>query len=275
MFKPGSYNVNVNVGFYTQVLGLGLSPDAVNINGSVHVEADWFPPNNATQNFWRGAENLSVTPTGGTDRWAVSQAAPYRRMHVRGNLVLDDGGWASGGWFSDVKVDGQVNSGSQQQWISRNSQFGSWAGSNWNMVFVGTQGAPGNTFPSPPYTNVGADPGGAGEAVPVCRQQRGRTRSSCPSLRSNSSGTTWAGGTAAGNVAADQPVPHREGRRDRRLHQRGAGRRAEPAVHSRACTTSTTPSGSPGRTPSCWAWAWPPSSRTTGSWRCRSPMWTV
>ncbi|MEU8005745.1 RICIN domain-containing protein [Catellatospora sp. NPDC049111] len=197
MFKPGSYNVNVNVGFYTQVLGLGFSPDAVNINGSVHVEADWFPPNNATQNFWRGAENLSVTPNGGTDRWAVSQAAPYRRMHVRGNLLLDDGGWASGGWFSDVKIDGQVNSGSQQQWISRNSQFGSWAGSNWNMVFVGTQGAPGNTFPSPPYTNVGA--------TPVVREKpflyvdsAGAYQVFVPGLRSNSTGTTWASGTPAG-----------------------------------------------------------------------------
>ncbi|MDI1462246.1 RICIN domain-containing protein [Catellatospora sp. KI3] len=201
LFKPGSYNVDVNVGFYTQVLGLGLSPDAVNINGAVHVEADWFPPNNATQNFWRGAENLSVTPNGGTDRWAVSQAAPYRRMHVRGNLLLDDGGWASGGWFSDVKVDGQVNSGTQQQWISRNSQFGSWTGSNWNMVFVGTQGAPGNTFPSPPYTNVGS--------TPVVREKpflyvdsQGAYQVFVPSLRSNSTGTSWAGGSAPGSSLA-------------------------------------------------------------------------
>ncbi|MEV4410417.1 RICIN domain-containing protein [Catellatospora sp. NPDC049609] len=197
MFKPGSYNVNVNVGFYTQVLGLGFSPDAVNINGSVHVEADWFPPNNATQNFWRGAENLSVTPNGGTDRWAVSQAAPYRRMHVRGNLLLDDGGWASGGWFSDVKIDGQVNSGSQQQWISRNSQFGSWTGSNWNMVFVGTSGAPGNTFPSPPYTNVGATPT-VREKPFLYVDSQGAYQVFVPALRANSTGTTWAAGTPAG-----------------------------------------------------------------------------
>jgi hypothetical protein len=103
LFKPGSYNVDVNVGFYTQVLGLGLSPDDVTINGAAHAEADWLPPKNATQNFWRGAENLSVNPNGGTDRWAVSQAAPYRRMHVRGNLALD-----AGGWISDTKIDGQV-----------------------------------------------------------------------------------------------------------------------------------------------------------------------
>ncbi|WP_410636639.1 RICIN domain-containing protein [Amycolatopsis sp. cmx-4-83] len=197
MFKPGTYANDVNVGFYTQVLGLGLSPDAVNINGAVHVEADWFPPQNATQNFWRGAENLSVTPTGGADRWAVSQAAPYRRMHVRGDLQLDDGGWASGGWISDTKIDGQVRSGSQQQWISRNSQFGSWNGSNWNMVFAGVQGAPANTFPSPPYTTVAQ--------TPVVREKPflyldggGNYQVFVPGVKTNASGTSWANGTAPG-----------------------------------------------------------------------------
>ena len=197
MFKPGTYSNDVNVGFYTQVLGLGLSPDAVTINGAVHVEADWFPPQNATQNFWRGAENLSVNPTGGADRWAVSQAAPYRRMHVRGDLQLDDGGWASGGWISDTKIDGQVRSGSQQQWISRNSQFGSWNGSNWNMVFAGVQGAPANTFPSPPYTTVGT--------TPVVREKpflyidnAGNYQVFVPGVQTNAAGTTWANGSAPG-----------------------------------------------------------------------------
>ncbi|MGW5723170.1 RICIN domain-containing protein [Amycolatopsis sp. NPDC003865] len=204
MFKPGTYSNDVNVGFYTQVLGLGLSPDAVNINGAVHVEADWFPPQNATQNFWRGAENLSVTPNGGADRWAVSQAAPYRRMHVRGDLQLDDGGWASGGWISDSKIDGQVRSGSQQQWISRNSQFGSWNGSNWNMVFAGVQGAPANTFPSPPYTTVGQ--------TPVVREKpflyidgSGNYQVFVPSVKTNASGTSWANGAAPGtSIPIDQ-----------------------------------------------------------------------
>ncbi|WP_220183281.1 RICIN domain-containing protein [Sphaerisporangium album] len=203
LFKPGTYNVDVNVGFYTQVLGLGLSPDNVTINGGVHVEADWFQ-GNATQNFWRGAENLSVTPPSGTDRWAVSQAAPYRRMHVRGNLQLDDGGWSSGGFIADSKIDGQVRSGSQQQWLSRNAQWGSWTGSNWNMVFVGVQGAPGNSFPNPPYTTVGT--------APVVREkpflyvdQAGAYQVFVPALRNNSSGTTWAGGAPAGtSIPIDQ-----------------------------------------------------------------------
>ncbi|MGW4557311.1 RICIN domain-containing protein [Streptomyces sp. NPDC004365] len=196
MFKPGTYSNDVNVGFYTQVLGLGLSPDAVTINGAVHAEADWFQ-GNATQNFWRGAENLSVNPTGGTDRWAVSQAAPYRRIHLRGNLALDDGGWSSGGYLADSKLDGQVRSGSQQQWLTRNSQLGSWTGSNWNMVFVGSQGVPATSFPNPPYTTV--------DRSPVTREKpflyvdsAGAYQVFVPSVRTNSTATSWASGSPAG-----------------------------------------------------------------------------
>jgi hypothetical protein len=196
LFKPGAYNANVNVGFYTQVLGLGLTPDAVTVNGAVHAEADWFQ-GNATQNFWRGAENLSVNPAGGGDRWAVSQAAAYRRMHLRGNLALDDGGWSSGGYLADSKIDGQVDSGSQQQWLTRNSQLGGWTGSNWNMVFVGSQGVPATRFPAPPYTTVAQSP--------VTREKpflyidgSGAYQVFVPSPRTNSTATSWAGGSPAG-----------------------------------------------------------------------------
>ena len=78
------------------------------INGGVHVDADW-DDGNATQNFWRDAENMSVHPTSGTDMWAVSQADPYRRMDVHGNLLLDDNSdglqhnWSSGGFIGDSR----------------------------------------------------------------------------------------------------------------------------------------------------------------------------
>nr|WSY58089.1 RICIN domain-containing protein [Streptomyces sp. NBC_00886] len=194
LFKPGTYSANANVGFYTQVAGLGFSPDDVTINGAVHAEADWFQ-GNATQNFWRDAENLSVNPTGGTDRWAVSQAAPYRRMHVRGNLALDDGGWSSGGFISDTKVDGQIQSGSQQQFLTRNSQMGSWSGSNWNMVFVGDQGAPAQSFPT--YTNVASSPT-IREKPFLYVDSAGAYQVFVPGLQSNAVGTTWSGKTPAG-----------------------------------------------------------------------------
>jgi hypothetical protein len=197
LFKPGTYSTNVNVGFYTQVAGLGLSPDSVTINGDVHAEADWFQ-GNATQNFWREAENLKVVPSSGTERWAVSQAAPFRRMHVAGNLALDDGGWSSGGYISDAKVDGQIQSGSQQQFLTKNTQMGSWSGSNWNMVFVGDTGAPAQSFPSPPNTTVGTTPADA-EKPFLYVDSAGNYQVFVPSVQSNTSATTWYNKTPAGS----------------------------------------------------------------------------
>jgi hypothetical protein len=199
LFLPGEYHLDVPVGFYTQVLGLGASPDAVHIVGNVHADAS-HDNNNATTTFWRGAEGFSVTPTGGTMQWAVSQAVPFRRMHVRGNLVLHQHrGWASGGWMSDTLVDGNVDSGSQQQWISRNSEWGSWTGSNWNMVFVGVPHPPQGEWPNPPYTII--------RQTPVVREkpflevdENGKWFVRVPELRSNSVGITWHQGTTPGRT---------------------------------------------------------------------------
>src|SRR5580692_2184517 len=83
-FKPGKYNLDVQLGFYMEVLGLGASPDDVSITGAVRSMAKW-DQGNATQNFWRLAENLSVTPSASintSDVWAVSQATALRRIHV-------------------------------------------------------------------------------------------------------------------------------------------------------------------------------------------------
>ncbi|MBF9134527.1 discoidin domain-containing protein [Plantactinospora sp. S1510] len=204
LFKPGSYTADVNLGFFTQVAGLGLSPDDVNLNGHVRAEAFWMG-GNATQNFWRAAENLSVTlPSGVTvERWAVSQAAPYRRMHLRGTqnqIQLWNGGdgWSSGGLMADTKIDGMVVSGSQQQWFSRNSEFGSWTGSVWNMVFTGVTGAPPPHFPNPSHTVVGQ--------TPVVREKpflyvdgSGEYRVFVPAVRTNTQGTSWYGKTPAGS----------------------------------------------------------------------------
>ena len=123
LFLPGNYSVDVPVGYYTQVLGLGASPDSVHITGNVHADAA-ARNNNATTTFWRAVENFRVAPSGGSMQWAVSQAVPFRRMHVQGDIVLhQNGGWASGGWMSDSLIDGNVAAGPQQQWISRNSEY--------------------------------------------------------------------------------------------------------------------------------------------------------
>src|SRR5450432_1209720 len=104
MFLPGEYKVDVPIGFYTEVVGLGASPDQTHITGNMHVDAA-SRNNNATTTFWRSAEGLSVTPAGGVMQWAVSQAVSFRRMHVLGDMVLHQhGGWASGGWMSDALI---------------------------------------------------------------------------------------------------------------------------------------------------------------------------
>src|SRR5258706_2464719 len=83
LFLPGNYSVDVPVGFYTEVMGLGASPDATRIAGNVHSNAS-LGHNNATTTFWRAAEGLSVAPAGGTMQSAGSQAAALPRMPVPG-----------------------------------------------------------------------------------------------------------------------------------------------------------------------------------------------
>jgi len=199
LFLPGEYNLDVPVGFYTQVLGLGESPDGVRIKGNVHADAS-APKNNATTTFWRAAEGLSVIPTGGTMQWAVSQAISFRRMHVLGDLVLHQNhGWASGGWLSDSLIDGKVDSGTQQQWISRNSEWKSWTGSNWNMVFVGVKNPPVGEWPTPPFTEVARTPI-VREKPFLCVDKAGNYGVRVPELATESEGITWRGATTPGRT---------------------------------------------------------------------------
>ena len=197
LFKPGTYKLAVKVGYYTQVAGLGRSPDDVTIADTVEANAKWNK-GNALINFWRSVENMAVVPENGTEKWAVSQAAPFRRMHVHGNLVLDDGGWSSGGFIADSKVDGQVDSGTQQQWITRNSDIGSWKGSNWNQVFVGVTGAPsGASWPEPPFTV--ADRSAAVREKPfLTADASGGYAVFVPALSTNGRGVSWSASGSAG-----------------------------------------------------------------------------
>ncbi|MFF0739205.1 discoidin domain-containing protein [Streptomyces sp. NPDC004111] len=198
LFKPGTYQgLNAQIGFYTQIAGLGLKPDDTLINGDVTVDAGWFN-GNATQNFWRSAENLALNPVNGTNRWAVSQAASFRRMHVRGglNLAPDGYGWASGGYIADSKVDGQVGNYSQQQWYTRDSAIGGWSNSVWNQVFSGTEGAPATGFPEPRYTTLDTTP--ISREKPFLYLDGNEYKVFAPAKRTNARGVTWANGAPAG-----------------------------------------------------------------------------
>jgi hypothetical protein len=91
LFKPGTYDLDVTVDYYVQALGLGRYPEDVTINGAVQSTSS-TSDNKVTTMFWRGAENFKVVPKDGEMiYWAVSQAAPYRRMHVAGDINFDKG----------------------------------------------------------------------------------------------------------------------------------------------------------------------------------------
>src|SRR4030081_2217179 len=165
LFEPGTYGsstnpLNFQIGYYTTVAGLGLSPNDVVINGSVYVRNQCFGANNCTAlvNFWRSLSNLTInvtTPNFGCysgEFWAVSQAAPMRRVHVNGFMTLMDycsgPSFASGGFIADSQFDGSVVvNGSQQQWVVRNSVLDGWSNGVWNQVFAGVVGAPAQCFP--------------------------------------------------------------------------------------------------------------------------------
>ncbi|WP_042440113.1 RICIN domain-containing protein [Streptacidiphilus albus] len=201
-FEPGTYNVSVPVGYYTEVIGLGQNPSQTVITGGgVYANAAWNN-GNATENFWRGVENITLDPSSGSTEWAVSQADPMRRVQVDGGLVLDDdtsgntsSNWSSGGYIGDSVVTGQINSGSQQQFLTRNVQMGSWAGSNWNMVFVGDTGAPAQSFPT--YTTVGSTPT-VDEKPYLYIDSSGNWDVFVPSNRTNATGVSWANGNTPG-----------------------------------------------------------------------------
>ncbi|MDF9870311.1 hypothetical protein OKW18_002449 [Streptomyces pratensis] len=205
MFKPGTYNdINAQIGFYTSIAGLGLNPDDTTFNGDVTVDAGWFD-GNATQNFWRSAENLALNPVNGTNRWAVSQAAPFRRMHVKGglNLAPNGYGWASGGYIADSKIDGQVGPYSQQQWYTRDSSVGGWGNGVWNMTFSGVEGAPAQSFPEPPYTTLDTTP--VSREKPFLYLDGDAYKVFVPAKRTNARGTSWADGTPEGeSIPLDQ-----------------------------------------------------------------------
>ena len=194
LFDPGTYTgVEDNVGYYTSVQGLGQNPSSVALNDS-DVTVDSFDgTGNATDNFWRSAENMEITPSAGSDRWAVAQACPFERMDINGGLELYPAsyGYASGGYMANDVVTGQVSSASEQQWYTKDSTIGSWTGSVWNMVFSGVTGAPAQSFPTPPMTTLATTP--ESRDIPYLYvDSSGNYHVFEPSLRTNASGPSWS-----------------------------------------------------------------------------------
>ncbi|MES2094135.1 MAG: adenylyl cyclase [Actinomycetota bacterium] len=216
LFKPGSYGTVANplvfqVGYYTEVAGLGISPGDVTITGKVDVYNRCLTADNciALNNFWRSVSNLTINVAGGTDCrssgefWAVSQAAPMRRVNVTGGtLTFMDyctagPQYASGGFMADSKAGAIVN-GSQQQFLVRNSSIGSWSNGVWNQVFSGVTGAPAQSFPTPPYTTLPTTPVSREKPYLYFDVATKRYGVFVPDARTDSAGTTWENGATAG-----------------------------------------------------------------------------
>src|SRR5260221_73882 len=221
LFEPGTYGsstdpLNFQVGYYTTVAGLGLSPNDVVINGSIYVRNQCFGANNCTAlvNFWRSLSNLTINvnpPNFGCyngEFWAVSQASPMRRVHINGFATLMDyctpPSFASGGFIADSAFDGSTGgNGSQQQWLVRNSKLDGWTNGGWNQVFSGVVGAPAQWFPAQascggPYTPP-ATSQVTREAPYLYVDSDGHYNVFVPSVQHSSVGTTWAGGATPGS----------------------------------------------------------------------------
>jgi len=223
LFKPGTYGtaeqpLQIKVGYYTEIAGLGASPTDVVINGKVEVYnrclADGGTGNClALVNFWRTIANLTINiNAAGQDGcrstanfWAVSQAVSMRRLNITGGgLSLMDyctagPQYSSGGFIADSRLPATIN-GSQQQWLTRNSEVASWSNGVWNQVFAGVVGAPDDAaFPNPPYTTL--------DTTPVSREKpylfldsRGTYNVRVPSARTNTRGVSWANGMTPGRT---------------------------------------------------------------------------
>jgi hypothetical protein len=234
LFQPGTYGSKANplifqVGYYTSVAGLGLSPSDVVVNGAIDVFNQPCSGSgagetcNALTNFWRSMSNLTINLTlpktapayapattdpfgaacdNSAEMWAVSQAAPIRRVAVNGFFTLADycapHHFASGGFIADSTFAGSaVLDDTQQQWMTRNSNVDFWINAVWNQVFSGVVGAPAQSFPNPTYTTLATSPV-TREAPFLYMDSSGSYSVFVPSARPHSVGTSWSGGSTAG-----------------------------------------------------------------------------
>jgi hypothetical protein len=222
LFEPGTYGsasdpLTFQVGYYTSVAGLGLNPGDVVINGTINVFNQCFGANNciALDNFWRSLSNLTINVAtvqkppdcmANTDFWAVSQAAPLRRVHINGLLSLmhycgNGPYFASGGFIADSEFTGaSVINGSQQQWVTRNSNLDGWSNGVWNQVFCGDNGAPATDFGQPKgnqYTTLASCPVTEEEPF-LYTDSQGNYHVFVPAVQQNTVGPAWASGTEAG-----------------------------------------------------------------------------
>jgi hypothetical protein len=234
-FEPGTYGSAADplvfqVGYYTQVAGLGALPQDTAVNGVIDVLNNLCTAGttdcNADDNFWRSLSNLtlnvhipSTTPAyappvvdssgagcvNTNDFWAASQAAPIRRAIINGSVFFQDycatHNFASGGFIADSQVSGTLFWLGNQQYIVRNSSIGGASGCPnglWNMVYSGVQGAPAPVFTGQCQQNTVLAASPVSEEQPFLYTDASGYHVFVPAVQANSSGTSWASGTEAG-----------------------------------------------------------------------------
>jgi hypothetical protein len=154
--------------------------------------------------------------------WAVSQAAPMRRVIVddgsngngssHGNVIFQDycgnQNYASGGFIADSLVTGDLNFYGNQQYMVRNDEIGGANGCGdangglWNMVYSGTVGAPAPMFTGQCGQNTVLPTSPVTKEKPfLYADSHGDYQVFVPSVRKNTAGTSWQSGKEAGHSA--------------------------------------------------------------------------
>lgn len=235
-FQPGTYGSAANplvfqVGYYTQVAGLGLMPQDTVINGAIEVYNNLCTAGtsncNSDDNFWRSLSNVTLnvdlpsTPpayappiadafgagcANSEESWSASQAAPIRRAIINGSVVFQDycanNDFASGGFISDSKISGNLDFFGNQQYLVRESSIGGAAGCPnglWNMVYSGVQGAPAPVFTGQCQQNTVLNSSPVTEEEPfLYTDSSGSLEAFVPAVQHDSSGPTWSSGSEAG-----------------------------------------------------------------------------
>ncbi len=235
-FEPGTYGSAANplvfqVGYYTEVAGLGAMPQDTVIDGAIDVFNNLCTAGtddcNSDDNFWRSLSNLTlnvdlpssapsyappvVDPSGAgcansAEMWSASQADPIRRAIINGSVVFQDycasDNYASGGFIADSEVSGDLDFYGNQQYMVRNSEIGGANGCPnglWNMVYSGVEGAPSPVFTGQCQQNTVLSASPVTEEEPfLYTDSQGNYNVFVPAVQQNTSGPSWASGSEAG-----------------------------------------------------------------------------
>jgi hypothetical protein len=235
-FQPGTYGSAADplvfqVGYYTEVAGLGSTPQDTVIDGAIDVFNNLCTAGtsdcNSDDNFWRSLSNLDLNVdlpssppayapgvldaygagcANSAEIWSASQADPIRRAIVNGNVVFQDycasNNYASGGFVADSKISGDLDFYGNQQYMVRNSDIGGANGCPqglWNMVYSGVQGAPAPVFTGQCEQNTVLSSSPVTEEEPfLYADSSGNYNVFVPAVQHDSSGPSWASGQEAG-----------------------------------------------------------------------------